>query len=132
MPSAEAMTRSIGVVMKPRTRSALAPTYTVVTVIAAFSLLGYCRTFSERTACSPAMRMTRLTTIATIGRRMKRSVKRMEVRPRSRLAVGRPRQLFSGRRERVVDEHGHAVLELEGSVADDLFSRLEARDHRDE
>ena len=72
--SAAAMTRSSGVVMKPRTRFALAPTYTVVTVMVAFSLRGYWRTWSVRIACRPAMMMTRLTTAASTGRRMKRSV----------------------------------------------------------
>jgi hypothetical protein len=47
----------------------------VVTVTAEFSLRGYCRTFSVRIACSPEMMITRLTTIASTGRRMKRSVK---------------------------------------------------------
>ncbi len=47
MPSALAMTRSSGVVMKPRTRSALAPVYTVDTRTTAMSLRGYCRTLSD-------------------------------------------------------------------------------------
>src|SRR5712692_2694672 len=68
------MDRSSGVVMKPRTRSALAPTYAVVTVMAAFSLRGYWRTLSERTACTPAITIRRLTTTARTGRRMNRSV----------------------------------------------------------
>src|SRR6476660_4672951 len=38
------------------------------------SLRGYCRTFNVFTACNPAMRMTKLTTIASTGRLMKRSV----------------------------------------------------------
>ena len=42
------MTRSSGVVMKPRTSSALAPTYTVATVTVALSLRGYWRILSER------------------------------------------------------------------------------------
>ena len=75
MPSAAAMARSSGVVMKPRTRSALAPTYAVRTVTVALSSCGYCRTLSVRIAWKPAMRMTRLTTIARTGRRMKMSVK---------------------------------------------------------
>ena len=41
MPSALAITRSSGVVMKPRTRLAFAPTYTVVTRTIAMSLRGY-------------------------------------------------------------------------------------------
>src|ERR1700692_2888112 len=46
----------------------------VVTVIAAMSLRGYCRTLIVFIACNPAMRMTKLTTIASTGRRIKRSV----------------------------------------------------------
>src|SRR2546427_6779220 len=45
--------------------------------MAAFSLRGYWRTFSERMACTPAMTIKRLTTIARTGRRMKRSVNLM-------------------------------------------------------
>ena len=74
MPSALAMTRSRGVVMKPRTRSALAPTYAVRTVTTEMSLRGYCRMERVRMAWSPAIRITRLTTIARTGRLMKRSV----------------------------------------------------------
>src|SRR3989304_1178834 len=74
IPSAAAMARSRGDVMNPRTRSALAPIYAVVTVPVAFSLRGYWRTLRVRIACSPAMRMSRLTTRARTGRRMKRSV----------------------------------------------------------
>src|SRR3954454_3521871 len=74
MPSALAITRSSGVVMNPRTRSALAPTYTVETRTTAMSLRGYCRTLSARIDCRPAIRMTRLTTIASTGRLTKRSV----------------------------------------------------------
>src|SRR4029079_376417 len=40
MPSALAITRSSGVVMNPRTRSALAPTYAVETLTTAMSLRG--------------------------------------------------------------------------------------------
>src|SRR2546428_673476 len=74
MPSALAITRSIGVVINPRTRSAFAPTYTVVTCTTAMSLRGYCRTLSERIACKPAIRITRLTTIARTGRLTNKSV----------------------------------------------------------
>src|SRR5947208_12240818 len=95
MPSAEAMTRSSGVVTKPRTRSAFAPMYVVVTVMAAFSLRGYWRTFSVRIACTPAITMIRLTTSARIGRRMNRSVIFME--PLRLLVHGFRRQLGAGR-----------------------------------
>src|SRR5262245_9623119 len=70
------MACSSGVVMNPRTRLALAPTYAVRTVTVALSSLGYCRTLSERTAWSPAMMSTRLTTMANTGRRTKMSVNR--------------------------------------------------------
>src|SRR4029079_3698392 len=40
----------------------------------AMSLLGYWRTLSERMACSPAIRITRLTTRARTGRLTNRSV----------------------------------------------------------
>src|SRR5436190_4236736 len=40
----------------------------------AFSLRGYCRTLSVLMACSPAMTMTKLTTMASTGRRTKMSV----------------------------------------------------------
>src|SRR6266545_1779361 len=74
MPSAAAITRSSGVVTKPRTSAAFAPTYVVVTVMAAFSLRGYWRTLIDRIAWRPAITITRFTTIASTGRRMKRSV----------------------------------------------------------
>src|SRR5687767_5901963 len=74
-PSADATARSSGVVMKPRTSSALAPTYTVLIVTAAFSLRGYWRTESERHDWMPAMTIRKLTTSATTGFWMKRSVK---------------------------------------------------------
>ena len=83
MPSALAMTRSSGVVMNPRTRSAFAPTYAVETRTTAMSLRGYCRTLSARIDCSPAIRMTRLTTIARTGRLTKRSVNRISCPPAS-------------------------------------------------
>src|SRR5206468_2950417 len=118
MPSALAMTRSSGVVMKPRTRSAFAPTYTVETRTIAMSLRGYCRTLSVRIACSPAIRITRLTTIARTGRLTNRSVNRILtiLGFRSRLVVGL---------NLVVDENGAAVPKLEDSRGDDLFFRLD-------
>jgi hypothetical protein len=53
----------------------------VRTVTVALSSFGYWRTFSVRIAWSPAMMITRLTTIASTGRRMKRSVNFMAVTP---------------------------------------------------
>jgi hypothetical protein len=45
-----------------------------LTLTLALSSLGYCRTVRLRIACRPAITMTRLTTIASTGRRMKMSV----------------------------------------------------------
>src|SRR5688572_10197090 len=109
--------------MKPRTRSALAPTYTVDTRTMAISLRGYCLTLRERTDCSPAIRITRLTTIASTGRLMKRSVNRIGCssvvfRPGRRIVAG----LYG-----VVDEHGGPVPQLEHARRHDLVPRIDAR-----
>src|SRR5262249_9357208 len=117
MPSAAAMARSSGVVMNPRTRSALAPTYTVVTVTVALSSLGYWRTFSERTACRPATRMTRLTTIASTGRRMKMSVNFMAL---AILRLGR--QLRAGL-DVVLHHHRRPIPQLETARDHNLLAR---------
>src|SRR6266850_6015717 len=119
MPSALAITRSSGVVMKPRTRSAFAPTYTVETRTTAMSLRGYCLTLSARIDCRPAMKMTRLTTIARTGRLTKRSVSRI-------LAILRLRSRLVGRLNLIVDENGRAVPKLEDTGADDLFAWIQA------
>src|SRR5260370_5621565 len=115
------MDRSSGVVMKRRTRSALAPTYAVVTVMAAFSLRGYGRTLSERTACTPAMTIRRLTTTARTGRRMNRSVNFIA----SSLVVGGLGSGFAGGRQFVVDRQRAAVVELEGAARDDGLARVQ-------
>src|SRR5947208_1007996 len=121
MPSADAITRSSGVVTNPRTSSAGAPTYTVVTVISAFSLRGYWRTFSERIAWMPAIRIRRLTTRATTGRRMKRSVNFMAVS----LLLDHGRRDLDLRREIVAHHHRCAVAQLEGAAAHDGLPGLE-------
>src|SRR6187431_345361 len=108
MPSALAMTRSSGVVMNPRTRSAFAPTYAVDTRMIAISLRGYCRTLSARIDCRPAIRMTRLTTIARTGRRTNRSVNFMLT------VLGIRRGVVFGH-DLVIDLHRHAVSQLEHS-----------------
>src|SRR5262245_56821178 len=125
MPSALAMTCSSGVVMKPSTRSALAPTYTVATRTTAMSLRGYWRTLSARIDCRPAMRITRLTTIARTGRLTKRFVNRMV------LTVLRLRSRAVGRLNLVVDHNGCAVAKFEHAGGDDLFRRFDAREHFD-
>src|SRR5215471_19364494 len=98
MPSAAAIERSSGVVMNPRTRSALAPTYTVLTDTVALSSFGYWRTFRLRTACRPATMISVLTTIASTGRRRNRSVSFMAS------AVRRVRRHLRLRLHGVVDD----------------------------
>src|SRR2546426_10303229 len=129
MPSAAAITRSSGVVTKPRTRSAVAPTYAVVMVMAAFSLRGYWRTFSERMACTPAMTMRRLMTIARTGRRMKRSVNFMRASFCFSPVHRRRRDLDLGS-ELVVHHHRRAIAQLEGAAAHDRLPGGEPGDHR--
>src|SRR5262249_10613079 len=124
MPSALAMTRSSGVVMKPRTKSASAPTYTVETLTTAMSLRGYCRTLSARIDCSPAMRITRLTTIARTGRLTKRSVRRILI------VLGLWRG-FVARLDFVVHENGGTIAKLEGTGTDHLFSALDSGEDGD-
>src|SRR6516225_5646845 len=119
MPSAAAMARSSGVVMNPRTKSALAPTYTVLTVTVALSSFGYWRTLRVRTACSPATMISTLTTIASTGRRRNRSVIFMASPVRG---VGVELRL---RLHAVVDDDGRVVPQLERPRA---HHRLAGRD----
>src|ERR1019366_6877971 len=128
MPSAAAMARSNGMVMNPRTRSALAPTYTVVTVTAALSLRGYCRTTRVRIAWTPAIRITRFTTRASTGRRMNKSVKDF-MGATEGSTVGRAGRNVVLRRQVVVLDHGHPIAELEDARADNPIPGLEARFH---
>src|SRR6266403_3181157 len=121
MPSAAAIARSSGVVMNPRTSSALAPTYAVVTVTDAISLRGYCRTFRVLMACNPAIRITRLTTRASTGRRIKRSVMFFTAK---RSTVGRLGRELGLRRELVIDHDVHSIAQLEDAGAHHLFSCL--------
>src|SRR3954469_625585 len=124
MTSAEAIARSSGVVTNPRTSSAGAPTYTVVMVICAFSLRGYWRTSSERIAWMPAIRIRRLTTSATTGRRMKRSVNFM-----CRSLVYGPRRHLGCGRQIVPHHYRHAIAQLEGAAAHHGLAGLEPGDH---
>src|ERR1035437_547890 len=125
MPSAAAIARSSGVVMNPRTRSALAPTYTVVTGTAALSLRGYCRTTRVRIAWTPAIKITRFTTRASTGRRMNRSVNFMEAARGS--TIGRVRRQVVLRRQVVVLDYRHAVAQFEDAGTDNALAGLEAR-----
>src|ERR1700722_5102098 len=133
MPSTAAITRSIGVVMNPRTRPALAPTYTVVICTTAMSLRGYWRTLSERMDCSPAITITRLTTMARTGRLINRSVNFIELTSVSgcRLAVRRLGRRTIFRLNRVVDLHLRAVAQFENARGYNFLSRVYARDNRD-
>src|SRR5689334_21399162 len=101
--------------MKPRTRSALAPTYGVVTVTVALSIFGYCRTLSVRIACSPPTRISRFTTIASTGRLMKRSVKRTG--PSAVLGIRLELRLGHGF---VAHHHGSSVAQLERACGHQL------------
>src|ERR1700687_246007 len=99
------------------------------------SLRGYCRTESERIDCRPAIRMTRLTTIARTGRRMKRSVNFIcemssSFGPGGSAVFGLRRGGISGLR-RVVHLDRGPVAELEYSRGHDLLARLDARHDRD-
>src|SRR6266545_2360752 len=125
MPSAAAIARSSGVVMKPRTRSALAPTYTVRTVTVALSSFGYWRTFKPRTACRPATMMSTLTTIASTGRRRKTSVSFMS--PVRGVGV----ELWLALDAVVHDLRG-VVAELERARAHHLLAGRETLRHRHE
>src|SRR4051812_45092589 len=127
MPSAAAMTRSSGVVMNPRTRSALAPTYAVRTVTVALSSFGYWRTLSVRIAWSPAMMTTRFTTIAGTGGLTKMSVN----------FPGTPAVFGLGGELRldfdvVVPDDAPAVAQFEGPRRHHFLARLHAVGHGDE
>src|SRR5712692_903900 len=122
MPSALAITRSNGVVMNPRTRSAFAPTYIVETCTTAMSLRGYCRTLSERIDCRPAIRITRLTTIERTGRLTNRSVNFIRY-PLIVFGLG-SRIVF--RLDLVVDRHRRAVAQLEGAGGYNFITCIDA------
>src|SRR5688500_4219736 len=111
--------------MKPRTRSAFAPTYTVETRTTAMSLRGYCLTLSARTDCSPAIRMTRLTTMARTGRLMNRSVNRIACSS----VVFRPWRRVVPGLDGVVHEDCGAVPQLEHAGCHHLVAGLDARQH---
>src|SRR4051812_941683 len=92
------------------------------------SLRGYCRTLIVFIACKPAMRMTKLTTIASTGRRMKRSVNDFM----SILRVDRRWIDLRLRRQIVVDRYRHSVAQFEHAGAYDRFATFKAFVDRDE
>src|SRR5258708_34317084 len=98
--------------------------------MAAISLRGYCRTLIVFIACKPAMRMTKLTTIASTGRLMKRSVKDFMAILASRICRRRIHLRF--RRESIVDRYRRSVAQFENSRAHDGFIRLQSIDNRHE
>src|ERR1041384_1624358 len=86
------------------------------------SLRGYWRTLIVFIACNPAMRMTKLTTIASTGRLMKRSVNDfMSILGIDWLWI----QLRFGR-ELVVDRHRHSVAQFENTCADNGLAAFQA------
>src|SRR5207237_8498363 len=86
------------------------------------SLRGYWRTLIVFIAGNPAMRITKLTTIASTGRLMKRSVNDdMSI---FALRIHRRRIQLRLRREIVVDLHRHAVAQCANAGADDRLSPL--------
>src|SRR5580700_5811792 len=97
--------------------------------MAAMSLRGYCRTFIVFIACKPAMRMTKLTTIARTGRLMKRSVNdfmtiwAMVDLP---LRISRCRIELRLWRQLVINRHGHPVTQFENAGAHDRLARLQS------
>src|SRR5688572_32734652 len=96
------------------------------------SLRGCCRTLSARIDCSPAMRMTRLTTIARTGRLTKRSVnfiRSVRLWPDLLLVVFGFRRRVIGWLHFVVHEHRGRVAELEHSGGHNLVACLHTRDH---
>src|SRR6187431_1812598 len=91
------------------------------------SLLGYWRTLSERMACSPAMRITRLTTRARTGRLTKRSVNfKGFASVVFRLGRGLVRGLGL-----VAHEHGGPRAQLERARSHDFVADLESGEDRD-
>src|SRR5271170_7603157 len=77
-------------------------------VIVVFEVSGNCRTCSLKAAMPPISRMSRLTTVASTGRRMKRSVK-VFIGLSSR--SGRFRR--GGKRGRIVERDWRIGLELD-------------------
>src|SRR3979411_1257444 len=94
------------------------------------SLRGYWRTLIVFIACKPAMRMTKLTTIASTGRLMKRSVK--DVMPILGSRIHRRRINLRFRRESIVDRYRHSVAQFENSRAYDGFIGFQSIGNRHE
>src|SRR6266436_2504901 len=94
------------------------------------SLRGYWRTLIVRIACKPAIRITKLTTSASTGRLMKRSVKDfMSLRS---LRINWVRIYLRVRCQIVVDRHRHSVSQFENPRTHDGFAGLQSLRNRDE
>src|SRR5207244_6793267 len=98
--------------------------------MAAMWLRGYWRTLIVRIACEPAMRMTKLTTIASTGRLMKRSVK--DFMSILGLRIHRRWIHLRFRRESIVDRYRHSVAQFENSRAHDGLIRFKPIGNRHE
>src|SRR5439155_12636859 len=95
------------------------------------SLRGYCRTLIVFIACKPAMRITRLTTSASTGRLMKRSVNDF-MSDLPMLRIHWVRIYLRVRREIVVDRHRHSVSQFENSRAHNSLAGLQSLRNRHE
>src|SRR5882724_8887344 len=95
------------------------------------SLRGYWRTLIVRIACKPAIRITKLTTSASTGRLMKRSVKDFMSLFRS-LRIDWLRIYLRVRRQIVVDRHRHSVSQFENSRTHDGFANFQSLRNRNE
>src|SRR6478752_6982025 len=123
MPCACAIAPSSGWVMNPAMVWASAPKYAVEMVTTAFCVLGYWLIGSVNTDRRPSTTISRLTTMASTGRRMKMSVKFTLFFLRRRRGVVRGLHL-------VVDRDGRVVLELELAAGDHLVALLQAGQDR--
>src|SRR5579863_5213668 len=95
-------------------------------VMVVFVVSGNWRTWSLSPAIAPMSRISRLTTLESTGRRMKRSVKAFIASPSQLGRCGHGRQ-----RRRRLDGHRRLVLELDLAGGDDLLARLEAGEDAD-
>src|SRR5512135_2328016 len=127
MPFAWAIEFSSGAVMKPATSAGSAPVYTVVTVTTAFCVRGNCSTGKSVTERRPSTSSSRLTTVASTGRRTKMSVNFIAVRS----LVFWPGRRLVRRLHGVVDDDGGPVAQLELAGGDHRLAFLDAREHRD-
>src|SRR6266536_405825 len=96
-------------------------------VTTAFSVFGNCRTERLVSARRPSTRISRLTVMASTGRRMKMSVKFIGAASFFlRRWIGAVRRLHA-----VVDDERRAVLQLDGAACHHRRTRLDALENRD-